>query len=559
MSQMNNKEHESSNRGMFLAIGLSIAFYVGWNQYLSKKYPNYNKSAPQTHTLQPTGNTNEAGTSPTDSSISSHPLTTPLQPATVATAVVPLLSPDQLAFDSDVSHWEFDQTLGSPRTVRLKKYRSDIDPNSPAVELLHSPFVLTARSADSKEPNLSPYGAVRQGTELTFKRQDGAFLVEQIWSLPAKDSYSGHLSIKFTNTTAAPASLEPHISFLMGAATQRNSSSFFAPGTPGDQPRFLTQAEGSDDFHPIEKFCSDQTKVVAAMNRKLDFFGLDHHYFAAALIPSFAADYATSFVSNKDGICKISTAISKLSLGTIAPNQSADLKFDYWFGPKDDELLTDYNPRLRTTLGLGWLDMIAHPLLLAIKGLYKFSGNYGIAIILLTLLLKILFYPLAKQAAVSAAAMKKHNPEMARIREKYKSEPQKMQMEIMKFMSQHKINPMKGCLPILPTIPVFFALFRVLSASIDLRHAPFYGWIFDLSAKDPYFVTPIILTGAMFVQQKLTPMTGMDPTQEKIMTFMPLIFGVMMISLPSGLVLYMLTNTLFSIAQQRYLNKTLTV
>lgn len=124
-------------------------------------------------------------------------------------------------------------------------------------------------------------------------------------------------------------------------------------------------------------------------------------------------------------------------------------------------------------------------------------------------------------------------------------------------MGQHKINPMKGCLPMLPTIPVFFALFRVLSASIDLRHAPFFGWIADLSAKDPYYVTPIVLTGFMFIQQKMTPMTGMDPTQEKVMMMMPLIFGVMMISLPSGLVLYMLTNTIVTIAQQHYLNKKL--
>lgn len=199
--------------------------------------------------------------------------------------------------------------------------------------------------------------------------------------------------------------------------------------------------------------------------------------------------------------------------------------------------------------------MIAHPLLLAIKGLHKFTGNYGIAIILLTFLLKILFFPLTKQAAHSAAKMKKLNPEMAKIREKYKSDQQKMQMELMKFMGAHKINPMKGCLPILPTIPVFFALFRVLSASIDLRHAPFYGWITDLSAKDPYFVTPVILTGFMFIQQKMTPMTGMDKSQERIMTFMPVIFGVMMITLPSGLVLYMLTNTVVSIAQQQYLNR----
>ena len=401
-----------------------------------------------------------------------------------------------------------------------------------------------------------PFSGQKTDAGITFTRVDGPWKIDQTWTLP-KEGYAGQLSLVFTNTSSESRPLTAQVLAEMGANVDSSKSSFFAPGQPGEKPRFLTQFEGSDDFVNLEDFCKDQSKEIVSKNRKLDFFGFDTHYFTFALVPSQSATYRTTFSgrgSQTNPLCEILTTVS-MDLGQVAPGGIAAIKYDLWFGPKDVELLGAFNPRLKTTLGLGWLDMIAQPLLLAIKGLYKFTGNYGIAIIILTFLLKILFFPLTKQAAESAARMKKLNPEMTKLRERYKADPQKMQMELMKFMGAHKINPMKGCLPILPTIPVFFALFRVLSASIDLRHAPFYGWITDLSAKDPFLVTPILLTGCMFVQQRLTPMTGMDKNQERIMMFMPLIFGVMMITLPSGLVLYMLTNTIVSIVQQRYLNQ----
>jgi YidC/Oxa1 family membrane protein insertase len=212
---------------------------------------------------------------------------------------------------------------------------------------------------------------------------------------------------------------------------------------------------------------------------------------------------------------------------------------------------------LTSTVKFGWFSFIAHPLLLAVKFFYGIFLNYGLAIIAVTVILKILFYPLTRAAAISMKKMQKLQPEMTQIREKYKEDPQRMQRELMGFMAKHKVNPAKGCLPILPQIPVFIAFYNVLSQAIELRHAPFFGWIQDLSAADPYYISPILLGVGMFIQQKLTPNPSLDKNQERIMLMLPLIFTVMMLSLPAGMVLYMLANTVVSIFQQQWLNRRL--
>lgn len=547
----------TAGRGTFLAIALCVGFYLAWTQYLNQKYPGYNTKKPQTTeqtTEQPTTASQTATTSaPNAQAVAAAPAGTP--PA--AAPAAPKMTASDLVIDTSDLKMTFAQDLASPVSVSIKNYRQDNDAASPAVELLHRPLAVQSITNGQTPKQVAPtdYTGSRSGNTVTFTRQDGPWKITQQWDVPAT-GYAGKLAITWTNTAAEPQNLKPAVIVEMGANVDAVKKSFFAPGSPNEEPRFLSQADGSDDFKHINDFCKDQALEMTSTNKKLDFFGFDTHYFAAALVPHASATYRTTYSGKNAAVCEILTTIST-DMGSVAPGQSMTSTWDTWLGPKEVELLTAFNPHLKTTLGLGWLDMIASPLLLAIKGLHKFIGNYGVSIIVLTLLLKILFFPLARQAAISAARMKKLNPEMTKIREKHKANPQQMQMELMKFMSVNKINPMKGCLPILPQIPVFFALFRVLSASIELRHAPFYGWITDLSAKDPYLVTPLILTGCMFVQQKLTPMTGMDKNQEKIMMFMPLIFGVMMISLPSGLVLYMLTNTIVSIAQQQYITKKL--
>ncbi|MBC7693002.1 MAG: membrane protein insertase YidC [Methylotenera sp.] len=228
-----------------------------------------------------------------------------------------------------------------------------------------------------------------------------------------------------------------------------------------------------------------------------------------------------------------------------------------YFGPKEINLLRSVDPTLDHTVDFGWFTIFAYPLLRLMKWLYGIFGNYGVAIILLTVLIKLLTYPLTYKSMKSMKKMAALQPQLAKLKEKYKDDKEALNREMLTLMRGKGYNPIAGCLPIIIQMPVFFALYRVLYSSIELYHAPFAFWIMDLSYKDPFYVTPVLLSATMFLQQKLTPTTATDPAQQKMMQFMPLIFGGFMISLPSGLTLYMLVNAIMSILQQLFLNKRL--
>jgi YidC/Oxa1 family membrane protein insertase len=213
------------------------------------------------------------------------------------------------------------------------------------------------------------------------------------------------------------------------------------------------------------------------------------------------------------------------------------------------------NVGLENAIDFGdWLKWLAMPLLVALKFLYGYVHNYGIAIIILTILIKLIFWPLGNKSYKSMKEMQKLQPKMAALREKYKDDKTKLSQESMALYKTHKVNPLGGCLPMVVQIPVFFGLYKSLLYAIELRHSPFFWWIQDLSAKDPYYITPIIMGATMFIQQKMTP-TGADPMQAKIMLFMPIIFTFMFLNFPSGLVIYWLFNNIISIGQQVYINR----
>lgn len=226
-----------------------------------------------------------------------------------------------------------------------------------------------------------------------------------------------------------------------------------------------------------------------------------------------------------------------------------------YFGPKEINILRTVEPQLDHSVDFGMFTIIAYPLLNILKWLYQFFQNYGVAIILLTLLLKVLTFPLTYKSMKSMKNMAKLQPQLQKIRERYKDDREALNREMLILMKNHGYNPAAGCLPVLIQMPIFFALYRVLYSSIDLYHAPFALWIRDLSAPDHFYVTPVLLSITMFIQQKLTPTTATDPAQAKMMQLMPIIFGAFMIALPSGLTLYMLVNALASIVQQAFLNK----
>jgi YidC/Oxa1 family membrane protein insertase len=241
---------------------------------------------------------------------------------------------------------------------------------------------------------------------------------------------------------------------------------------------------------------------------------------------------------------------------TLNPGQTTMVSYKVYLGPKDLDILKAQGNSLEEAIDFGWFSALAKPLLYAMKYFYKYTGNYGIAIIIITVILKILFFPLTHKSYKSMKEMQKLQPKMNELREKFKNDRDAMNRAVMELYKTHKVNPLGGCLPMLVQIPVFFALYKALMYSIELRHAPFMLWITDLSGKDPYYVTPIIMGVTMFIQQKMTP-TNMDPVQAKMMLALPIVFTFMFLNFPSGLVLYWLVNNILTIAQQAYINKSL--
>jgi YidC/Oxa1 family membrane protein insertase len=236
---------------------------------------------------------------------------------------------------------------------------------------------------------------------------------------------------------------------------------------------------------------------------------------------------------------------------SIAPGAKAEWTSQLYVGPKDQRRLEEIAPNLNLTIDYGFLWWIAMPLFYVLDWFHGFTGNWGVAIILLTVLVKAILYPLSAASYRSMANMRRVAPQMKRLQERYSDDRQKLSQEMMALYKKEKVNPLGGCLPMLLPMPIFIALYWVLFESVELRHAPFILWIDDLSAMDPYFVLPLAMGASMYLQQLMSPAMG-DPMQQRMMRIMPIMFTVLFLFFPAGLVLYWLTNNLLSIAQQYY-------
>jgi YidC/Oxa1 family membrane protein insertase len=234
---------------------------------------------------------------------------------------------------------------------------------------------------------------------------------------------------------------------------------------------------------------------------------------------------------------------------SLAPGAASTVKVELYAGPQEKRRLESAAPGLDLVVDYGWLAIIAWPLFWLLEHLHALTSNWGVAIILLTVLIKLIFFPLSAASYKSMAKMKLITPRLTKIRETYGSDRNKMNQAMMELYKTEKINPLGGCFPILVQIPVFIALYWVLLAAIELRHAPFMLWIHDLSALDPYFILPILMTVTMVLQTRMNP-TPPDPVQAKVMQFMPFVFSIFFFFFPAGLVLYWLVNNILSIAQQ---------
>ena len=411
------------------------------------------------------------------------------------------------------------------------------------------PLTLAFFQADRTSLELTPQQP--QGT-LTFRSvSDQGITVIKTFTF-SYDSYRIGLGLKVINGASKP--LEDNLALSFQNKFLKTDAA--AAAFQGQ----LTLINGKYEEKSVDKF--DKESVLTG---KIEWGALSDTYFMGALVPV-----------DSEGIVSLKTSrpnpeqlLTSFILPPLNLPAGADKSFQYalYFGPRDIGILKPLNLQLEKAVNFGFFDIVSKPLLWVLIFFNGYLHNYGWAIILLTILVKIVFWPLTHKSYKSMKDMQKLQPKMAKIREKHKDNKEKMNQEMMALYKTYKVNPMGGCLPMVIQIPVFFALYSLLGYAIELRHAPFLLWITDLAAPDrlpigvpiPYVgegipVLTLLMGASMFIQQKMTPTTG-DPTQAKIMLFLPVVFTFMFINFAAGLVLYWLVNNVLSIGQQYYINK----
>jgi YidC/Oxa1 family membrane protein insertase len=487
----------------------------------------------------------------------------PAKPATPGAAPSQAVAPaaagegrgETIRLTTDVVVAEIDTLGGTLKRLELLRHKDSNDPDKNFV-LLSPAHHYEAQSGLTGDggPNhrtlwrAAPGARSLEGTaeavelRLTASGRNG-MEVEKIYRL-RRNSYLIEVDLRLRNSGSAPLSTYAYFQLTHDGKPEGNRNA--VAETFGAQS-FTGLAVYSEErkFEKVAPTDLDKGKPDHIKQAKDGWLAVVQHYFVSAWIApaGVVRDYVTE--KRQDG-----TYAGRLLVPVnVAPGGEATLNVPLYAGPQEKRRLEQAAPGLDLVVDYGWLAIIAWPLFWLLEKFYSLSGNWGVAIILLTILIKLIFFPLSAASYKSMAKMKLVTPRLTKIRETYGNDRQKMNQAMMDLYKTEKINPLGGCFPILVQIPVFIALYWVLLAAIELRHAPFILWIHDLAALDPYFVMPILMTVTMVIQTKLNPVPP-DPVQAKVMQFMPYIFSVFFFFFPAGLVLYWLVNNILSILQQ---------
>jgi len=481
------------------------------------------------------------------------PTATPAAPAATAVpgAAAPTAARELIRDGTDLLNAEIDPLGGDVVRVELLRYNDSLDPKKKLVLLgpehryaaqsgligaglpnhrtLFTPRAREYRLADGQD-------AVEVKLEATTP--EGVQVVKTLTF--RRSSYVIDIAQEITNKTGAPIVTQAYFHLTRDGKA------------PADDKPMVQTFTGAAAYTEQEKFVKipfgdiEKGKAPYAKSADNGWIGMVQHYFVSALLPpeKTPREYYTEKVSDD-----FYRAGVKLPLPEIAPGATATATTRLYTGPEEQDKLKAVAPGLDLVVDYGWLTVIAAPLFWILETFHKWLGNWGLAIIALTVLIKLVFFPLSAASYKSMARMKQVTPRLMKLRETYGDDRVKLNQAMMELYKQEKINPLGGCLPIVVQIPVFISLYWVLLASVELRQAPFYGWITDLSAPDPFYILPALMMGSMIIQTKMSP-TPPDPVQAKVMMIMPFAFGVMFFFFPAGLVLYWLVNNILSIAQQ---------
>ena len=531
------------NQRLILFIVFSFSLLLLWEAWQDKNAP-----AP----VAPTTASAPAGQAPTPSQTLNAPAAAPVQTAGFAKG-------QRAVVETDVLRATIDANGGDLRQLQLLPYRETEDRNQ----------VFTLFEDSPTTPYLAQSGLVGKGLPThrsVFQLQPGTRLLADgvaqleiplVWVDPAtgvrvektyifkRGSYQIDVKTRVINNSAEPLDLTPYYQFTRHGEAPRGST-FFLPTYTGaavytDAKKFQKIAfkdiqDGKADF---EKTASD------------GWVGMLQHHFVSAWLPQGSAKREFYTRAQGDGLY---TAGVIQAEGMLSPGQEKTFTVPLYAGPQTQAVLEKTAPGLELSRDYGWLTPLAYPIFWALEKIERIVGNWGWAIIILTIFIKVALYPLSAAGYKSMAKMKKLTPRLQKLKETYGDDRAKLHQAMAEMYKTEKINPLGGCLPILIQIPVFIALYWVLLAAVEMRGAPWIGWITDLTAPDPWFILPIVMGVTSILQVKLNPQP-MDPMQAKIMMIMPVAFTVMFVFFPAGLVLYWVVNNILSIAQQWMINR----
>jgi len=474
-------------------------------------------------------------------------------PGTSVPAAAPAVKGEVVRVTTDLVIAEIDTAGGTLKRLELTKHKDSADPTKDFAllgpehlyeaqsGLTDGPHHRTVWQLQPGERSLAP-GRDSVEVRLSAVGKDG-LQVDKVYTFK-RNSYLIDVSLQIRNPGAAPVSTYAY--FQLSHDGKPSGDANAMAQTFGAQS-FTGFAVYSDEhkYQKVHLTDLDKGKAEYVTQAKDGWLAMVQHYFVSAWLPPQGTARDNAIERRQDG----SYAGRVLLPVNVAAKGETKVAMQLYAGPQEKRRLEAAAPGMDLVVDYGWLAIIAWPLFWLREHLHSLTGNWGVAIILLTVLIKLMFFPLSAASYKSMAKMKLVTPRLTKIREAYAHDRQKMNQAMMELYRTEKINPLGGCFPIVVQIPVFIALYWVLLAAIELRHAPFILWIRDLSALDPYYVLPLLMTVTMVLQTRMNPVPP-DPVQAKVMQFMPFVFSIFFFFFPAGLVLYWLVNNMLSIAQQ---------
>ncbi len=577
-----------NNKNLYLAIALSVLVIVGWNYFYG--WPQMQKARQTQAEMQ-----NPAASQPPGGAALSGPgVTGAATPATLPATGAPesgqtreqaLAASPRVTIDTRSLAGSIALKGARIDDVSLKNYRLTTDPNSPIIELLSpsgSPQPYYAEVGFVGQPGSS---TVLPGPETLWTADGDRLTAEKPITLTydngqgltfhrtisVDDQYLFSVKDSVTNSGSAPVALFPYALVSRHGKPEVSNYAVLHEGLIGVIGDSRVQEIKYDAI-------AKETNGTRTLDGTGGWIGITDKYWAAAVVPDQAIPFKGRFSVSGAAEPKIYQTDVLANVQTVAPGQSVDVTTRVFAGAKENNTIDKYQAEygiknFDLLIDWGWFYFITKPLFRVLDFFYKLTGNFGVAILIVTVLIKGLFFPLANRSYMSMAKMKRAQPLLAAVKERYPDDKQKQQEATMEIYKREKINPVAGCLPMVIQIPVFFALYKVIFITIEMRHAPFFGWIKDLSSPDPtsvfnlfgllpfaapHFamigVWPLIMGVSMFLQMKMNPEPP-DPVQKTMFTWMPVIFTYMLSSFPSGLVIYWTWNNTLSVLQQYLIMK----